>query len=327
MQRAREARNDTNEQGTRSRGLGKDALGAHAKSSHIRLCFGPTSDLLPILIARESWMGHMDVTFPSKKTLKKALKEPREEYVACVYPEQYKAEATGGWDWYYGEPGERFRGKQKRRAVSKEEGRSYLPSPRPERLKVLIGPIGPQKVYETNVGDTFNFGEAFAKGTREGWILDAGNKVQCLSWCPNVAGDYQYLAVAAPVRDEQKRAQNEGPSETHSAFERTGLYPAAIQIWAFKAERKEGEGLARLDVAVKPRLVQVICTDAGNVRRLAWCPSPREWREADKGDAERTSLGLLGGVWSDGTVKVLDVKVRNDAKDTEYGELLSIPCF
>ncbi|KLJ11423.1 hypothetical protein EMPG_09728 [Blastomyces silverae] len=142
---------------------------------------------------------------------------------------------------------------------------------------------------------------------REGWILNLGNKIQCVSWAPNCTGSSQYLAVAVPISGSQKQSLD-GISQGAPAFTPSPPYPSAIQIWSFEST-KEDSDVRQLDMTVKPRLRQVICTDAGDIRRLSWCPMGRDERGGDE-IVERVNIGLLAGVWGDGSVKVLDVQLN-----------------
>ncbi|PGH30577.1 hypothetical protein GX50_06660 [[Emmonsia] crescens] len=154
-----------------------------------------------------------------------------------------------------------------------------------------------------------------SRRNREGWILNLGNKVQCLSWAPNCTGTTQYLAVAVQISVLQKQSLD-GVSQGAPAFTPSPPYPSVIQIWSFESTKEEND-VRQLDMAVKPRLRQVICTDAGDIMRLSWCPMSRDKREGDE-TIEGVNIGLLAGVWGDGSVKVLDVQLNKLASETEY---------
>ncbi|EGE80194.1 transcription factor tfiiic complex subunit tfc6 [Blastomyces dermatitidis ATCC 18188] len=162
-----------------------------------------------------------------------------------------------------------------------------------------------------------------SRRNREGWILNLGHKVQCVSWAPNCAGSSQYLAVAIPISDSQKQSLD-GISQGAPAFTPSPPYPSAIQIWSFEST-KEDNDVRQLDMSVKPRLRQVICTDAGDIRRLSWCPMGRDERGGDE-IVESVNIGLLAGVWGDGSVKVLDVQLNKLASGTEYVQV-HVPAF
>ncbi|OJD19450.1 hypothetical protein AJ78_00624 [Emergomyces pasteurianus Ep9510] len=158
---------------------------------------------------------------------------------------------------------------------------------------------------------------------REGWILNLGGKVQCLSWAPNCEGTTQYLAVAIPISDKQKQSLD-GVPQGAPAFTPSPPYPSGIQIWSFESTKEEND-IRQLDMVVKPHLRQVICTDAGDIRSLSWCPMGRDKRSGG-GTVECVNIGLLAGVWGDGSVKVLDVQLNKIASETEYVQVHS-PAF
>ncbi|EGC40942.1 transcription factor tfiiic complex subunit tfc6 [Histoplasma capsulatum var. duboisii H88] len=162
-----------------------------------------------------------------------------------------------------------------------------------------------------------------SRRTREGWILNLGNKIQCVSWAPNCTGGSQYLAVAVPISGLQKQSLDLVP-QGPPAFMPSPPYPSAIQIWSFEST-KENSDVHQLDMAVKPRLRQVICTDAGDIRRLSWCPMGRDKREGDD-TVEGLNIGLLAGAWGDGSIKVLDVQLKKLTSETEYVQV-HVPAF
>ncbi|KAI5305875.1 hypothetical protein KEM56_003011, partial [Ascosphaera pollenicola] len=297
-----------------SRGLGKENA-LYSRSFQIKTSFGPYSDLIPVCLARDLWSGPMNSTFPSKKTLNKLLKGPSSDNPMSVYEEKLEEEATKGWDWYYDELGQKFRAKQQMATISEAEGRSFLPDEKSSPLGVLVGPVDSQQFHELQVGETMDFGTTFPKRTREGWILNVGSKVQCISWCPNTSGRFQYLAVAAPVLDHQKR-EMDASQRNANPFTPSPPHPAAVQVWRFAVVPGDGNGLKKLDMTTKPRLVKVICTKAGDVRRLAWCPSPRTWRSTNDSPEKTVNVGLLCGAWGDGTIKVFDIQLKSDAEET-----------
>ncbi|KAI5294155.1 hypothetical protein KEM52_004591 [Ascosphaera acerosa] len=248
--------------------------------------------------ARDLWLGAMDVTFPSRRTLDKLLSGPASDDPLSHYEEQMAKEATAGWDWYYVEPaGTAFRSNQQLSVIQADDAVNHLPPPQNPPMGVLVGPWKAQKYCTLQVGDALDFGTAFTDRCRQGWILNLGSKVQCLSWCPNVRGSTQYLAVAVPVHDGQL-PQDQQARRHGNAFSASAPHPAAIQIWAFAASPSDKPGVRGLDMSTRPKVLQVICTKAGDIRR---------------------NLGLLGGVWSDGTVKIIDVSIQDSFEsEREY---------
>ncbi|KAL1958271.1 hypothetical protein VTO42DRAFT_4779 [Malbranchea cinnamomea] len=348
---------------THSRGLVKTSH-HDSKFMQLKFTFGTSSnELLSMVHARDNWTGTWDLTFPSKDTLKAVRKNPTYGPGATfgVERELLKTESTKGWDWYYNEStGIPFRKRQRVERITSDLVQDYLPTDEKTEHTVIIGPAGSQKVYKLGRGQCFNFGEAWGstqlaskkkrgrpRGTqntaengstldnpsnlsnqiphtekiREGWILSLGNTVQALSWAPNCP-ETQYLAIVVPITDQQKAVISSHTGQT-PAFTPSPAYPSAIQIWSF--ESKDCDGLRRLDMESKPRLRMILCTDAGDIRRLCWCPMARNHRPGDETD-DSINIGLLAGIWGDGTVKVLDVALRKDAIETEMIRV-KIPAF
>ncbi len=252
-------------------------------------------------------------------------------------------EATAGWDWYYELGGkENLSQRQQTRYLTPEQAHTYMPQHTNSKQSFLMGPYGQQTLYTLEIGNVFNLADAWHRGDgvpgpsdgkgkarqgkREGWILNLGRKIQCLDWAPNQDGSVQFLAISTPcpapmTEMSQPQAQTE-PSKA-PAFTPAAPTPACVQIWAFSASTENGlEGC--LDMSRIPRLQMVICTEWGDVKHLKWCPTPRKRREIDGDD--NVALGLLAGIWGDGRVKVLDLRIKLDWNSpTQYGELFVPP--
>lgn len=317
---------------THSRGI-TNPLEHVGKSLHLQFSFGTDErDLLAILYARDRWSKGIDSGFPSRASLNAAQTQPDYMYGPTfgAEPEDVRMESTRGWDWYYdGEVGERFRKQQRLDKIDENEGhRTYMPAPKPGKHTVLIGPADGQKKFSLGQFESFNFGEAWGEsksGTkrkhREGWIINLGHKVQAMAWAPNQDGLVQYLAAVAPITDEQKTLYPDPLADKAAlAFRPSAPYPSALQIWTFKAERDDSLTKA-LDMEYKPRLRLALCAEWGDLRRIAWCPSPRAKRDEDDEDALK-GIGLLTGVWGDGCVRVLDIKTNRDPNTTEFCKLI-----
>ena len=64
-----------------------------------------------------------------------------------------------------------------------------------------------------------------------------------------------------------------------------------------------------------------LCPDWGDPRQLKFCSTPREERDGYGEDGHRLRLALLAGVWADGFVRVLDLRVDRRAEgdlETKY---------
>jgi transcription factor C subunit 6 len=132
------------------------------------------------------------------------------------------------------------------------------------------------------------------------------------------------MAVVAPISDEEKKIYHPAGSEPLSSFHPTPPYPCTLQLWEFKS-KKTGERTSTLDMDFEPQLRLGLCSDWGDLRRMAWCPMGRAKRNEDeKGDTEH--IGLLAGIWGDGTLRVLDIKIQRKSKKPEYCKIGSIKC-
>jgi transcription factor C subunit 6 len=260
-------------------------------------------DVLVYLQSRNLWM--QDTTFPTRWL------NARGEGGMAHFPGYTEAmrlnEGTKGWNWYYDRGGrEAMIRSQDPQLLSISDGVKYLPQGQ-DAHRFLMGPYGAQKLFVVKVRGSAPIAPAWqgehsakpkaAQEPRRGWILNVGSPVQCLDWAPNQDGDVQYLAVATLHQ----------PPPDHDdlgAFAPTQPFASSIQIWAFDVETKADEALISHR---SPKLMQVICTDWGAIRKLQWCPSARIVRDAvDKG---KISIGLLAGIWSDGHIRVLDIVV------------------
>lgn len=349
---------DVRPEDTHSRGIW-NPIEHVGKTTHIKLVFGTDDrDRLAMAYARDRWFRGVDSGFPSRASLNEAQTMSTYGCGATfgIHPDDAEKEATAGWDWYYEEDiGGRFRKRQRIEKINEDDARSkYLPRAGQRKHSVMVGPANARKTYELGQYDTINFGDAWGeikdrnkkgaaasedsetppsssrtsagsdksvenKKAREGWILNLGNRIQCLAWAPNQSGLTQYLAIVVPITQEQKDAYPK-PTEPKGApaFTPSEGTPAALQIWAFKA-KKDDSFTRKLDMSVPPKLRMVICTDWGDLRRIHWCPMPRQSREEDDEDVSK-NLGLLAGIWTDGRVRVLDIKLSRNPDSTEFCE-------
>lgn len=321
-----------------------------SKSLETRMNFGTDErDMLAIIYARQCWSGGLDTTFPTRRALDAASCLPGYQYGSTlgIAPEEAAMERTRGWDWYYdADIGGRFRKKQRLEKVEGSEARrTYMPRSKGKHT-VLAGPVDDQKAVELGHNQVFNFGEAWGKReaqkkdkrtskqkdtatserAREGWILNLGQKIQAMDWTPNQSGLFQYLAVSVPVSKEQRQSYPD-PLENQmpSTFKPSAPHPAALQVWEFKA-KKAGSLTKSVDMHFEPRLRLALCTDWGDLRRIAWCPMRRDARKED-GEGAMKSIGLLAGVWTDGSVRVMDVQMTRNSDDEEYCKHAWVPVY
>ncbi|KAJ5239784.1 hypothetical protein N7468_004403 [Penicillium chermesinum] len=328
-------RMDPNE--THSRGI-MDPKNHVSKFMHYISTFGSDDrDLGPIVHSRGRWRYSRDATFPSRVSLEQSRGEsdlPLGQTFGLSDADM-ENERTKAWDWYYSkETGEKFRTAQRTAKIKETDANlRYLPNPKPGMHTVLLGPSNAQTEYRLKCHDALDISEAWpdkkVKRTmpidakmREGWLISVGHKVNCMAWAPNQDGNFQYLAVASPITNEQK-AKVDGESDLKSSFRPSPPYPSALQIWEFKG-RKVASVTHTLDMSFQPRLRLVICSEWGDLRRMTWCPVDRESRSQDK-DGGFINLGLLATIWGDGKVRILDVKIRHNPHK-EYIHMTS-PAF
>ena len=309
------------------------------KTLHLQVAFGTDErDLLALVYARDRWSKGINSGFPSRASLNAALTAPGYTYGPTfgADPVDVKKESTRGWDWYYhGRSGEEVKKRQQVTKIDEDEARgTYMPHPKTGKHTVLLGPSNNQKQFTLAQYESINFGEAWdeketksrpaeeKRKTREGWILNLGQKVQAMAWAPHHDGLVQYLAIVSPINDNQKaRCFDPLADKAAPAFRPSAPYPSALQIWMFKA--KEEESYAKtLDMEFKPQLRLALCTEWGDLRRISWCPSPRDKRDEDEEDALE-NVGLLAGVYGDGCVRILDIKVSRDSDATELCKSIS----
>ncbi|KAL4873440.1 hypothetical protein BDV12DRAFT_78168 [Aspergillus spectabilis] len=309
------------------------------KSVHVQVTFGlDERDILAVLYARDRWGRGVDSTFPTRVSLDESgsLRDYTYGSTFGAEPEDMKRESTPSWDWYYGDgPGKWFRKRQRLEKITEMEARrTFLPAPKDGKHTVLVGPADDQMVFNLEQYDVINFGNAWGeaksrqeaqskkanaqlKKKRQGWILNIGQRVQCIAWAPNQSGLNQYLAVAAPISNEQKEPYPDPLKDYMApAFRESASYPCALQLWAFKAD-KSGKITKAIDMTFEPRLRSVLGTNWGDLRRMAWCPIAREPRDEDGEDVKR-NIGLLAGVWGDGYVRVIDIKISRDPNTTDF---------
>ena len=186
---------------------------------------------------------------------------------------------------------------------------------------IVLGPWKRQQRYELDYAQPLDFGLAWPQGANhqanaepdrpgretaahgrdhEGWLLNIGEKIQCLAWAPS-PGPTQYLAIATRC-PSQRRRRAPGPPPGPPAFHASPPYPAHIQIWAMESTSTPFTGIQSLEMNSSPKRVLVYGTDWGSIQQLEWSPSPPS-EEA----VGRRNWGLLGVLSSDGHVRVIHV--------------------
>ncbi|KAJ0424134.1 hypothetical protein BJY00DRAFT_277128 [Aspergillus carlsbadensis] len=316
------------------------------KSVHLQATFGlDERDILAALYARDRWTRGFDSTFPARISLDEAqtLRDYKYGSTFGVETEDLNKESTHGWDWYYSDgTGERLRKRQRIEPITEMEARqSFMPTPKEGKHTVFVGPANKQMAFTLDQYDVVNLGDAWGeakdgrttdsagykrlKKMRQGWIINVGQRVQAVAWAPNQSGLTQYLAVTAPISSEQKDNYPD-PLKDYAApaFRPSAPYPCALQLWAFKAD-KGGSITKSIDMSFIPKLRLVLGTRCGDLRRIAWCPIRRAPQDEDDEDVDKT-IGLLAGIYGDGYVRVIDVKMSRDPIRTDFYRV-DVPLF
>ncbi|KAJ5888057.1 hypothetical protein N7495_008098 [Penicillium taxi] len=312
-----------------------------SKWMHYILTYGSdVRDMSAVVHQRGRWRWARDATFPTRKTLN--MTEGDSDMLLGptfgVDLADVEREQTSGWDWYDQDVGAKLRNTQHIDTdINPLDARKhYLPRPKKGKHTLITGPVHDQKATTLGHHEYFDFGETWEKNSkgssattrlREGWMINIGHRMSCIAWMPHQNGLDQYLAVTAPITDQQKAEYHNSKIDPPTAFSPQPSYPTAIQIWKFQS-KETGFQTHDLDIKSNPELRLVVCTDWGDLRHMAWCPNDRAERDVDS-NSDTKGLGLLAGIWGDGKLRVLDIKIKtnqNRKKATEFVKITS-PVF
>ncbi|KAF9889979.1 hypothetical protein FE257_006853 [Aspergillus nanangensis] len=291
------------------------------KVIHLQSTFGvDEKNLLSVVYARDRWHKGIDSAFPTRASLNEAQTLPDYGYGLTfgVEPDEAIQERTRGWDWYYTDDvGGRLRKRQRTEHIDETEARQvYFLRPNREKHTVFIGPVNDQTRFDLGQQEVLNFGEAWGKVKNEPPATKETKE--------DGAAAKKYLAAVSPISDDQKEAYSPSKDSGSSAVLPSPPYPCVLQLWSFKAKRENSLTKA-LDMKSSPRLRLGLCTNWGDLRRIAWCPIPRDSRDEDEEEALK-NVGLLAGIWGDGYLRVIDVKLSRDPNTTEF-QKVQTPIF
>ncbi|KAF2398409.1 hypothetical protein EJ06DRAFT_513418 [Trichodelitschia bisporula] len=230
------------------------------------------------------------------------------------YPEEKrKKEVEEGWKWFDAVGCQAFSEHQSIVKLSPDEGEKLLPFSRAPEMAFIEGPIGEQKLFHLAPNSSVNIKEAWStdpkarRGT-EAWVINCGAEITSLQWIPNQPGLSQYLCVV--VNPKEYDEPEERDYENSLGFVPNKAFRTCAQIWEFKRlPCPEGQG-SRPDYTHPPVLRFVLSWDWGEVRWIKWCPVPRKLDTELQDGA--IHLGLMGGVWADGKLRVLEVAITPD---------------
>ncbi|KAL6243968.1 hypothetical protein RBB50_008837 [Rhinocladiella similis] len=298
---------------THSRGL--EPLNAKgAKSLVYRHIFGPdVDDLEDVLQARDTWLLGRDVTLPSRRTLSVALQRADQtrrgkesDSDANPLPSRLPESIVN-----------LILNRQVLQPIQDQElYERYLQRSKPSH-SIVLGPFGRQQQYPLGYNLPLDFGWAWPKVCdagqdqtsqtsqryHEGWLINAGEKINCLAWAPQQQ-DAQYLAIAARCTSYQRRLAG-GKENMRPAFHPSPPYPSAVQIWAFPTKPTSTSDIRTIAMNLKPKLCTVIGTEYGDIRAMRWCPSTQKPPATSLTGA--AFLGILAILSTDGSVHVLAI--------------------
>ncbi|KAF2852266.1 hypothetical protein T440DRAFT_421094 [Plenodomus tracheiphilus IPT5] len=288
----------------RTRGVA-DFSKAGGQEVRLKDLFGPDNDALgPILATRDYWYEQETLPLRRPGGCRRSFFES---------PESRAKEESSIRAWYAETGWNTFIQNQKTQILTAATGQKYMANDGAQALNVLWGAAQSPRVRTFEKGACVTVNEAFEDpDSRRGWMFYMGARIQDTQWAPNEEGNVQYIAVAVeqkPIGGWQPKPLEEPKAP---AFSATASYPASIQIWAFDMTSNEEDEPLR-----EPRLQQVICTDWGAPKQLRWSPI-KATETADNNEDTNEHIGLLAGIWSDGRVRILDVK-RPLAEDLEDG--------
>lgn len=291
-----------------TRGL-LDRVTRNAKGARRLYLFGPDpGDQEPALKARFKW-GE-EATLPSRKATLGGFGGFNPGFYRTEA--MRKKEAVEDWMWYDEEGGkEKFQSLQQCNTISEVEARNFMPTPAVDRRSFVMGPFKGQQLFSLEPGRSMKLQDAWqpdeanpeeaSMPQKNGFMLNLGDRVHCAEWAPNQPGNRQFLAVSTMPLKGRRPDSERFKEPTAPAFTPQQPYKSSIQIWEFAVGPDN-----YIDTDQPPQLRQVICTEWGDVRSLKWCPVPHKERPIEGG---KHHLGLLLGLWGDGSVRVLDVSV------------------
>lgn len=272
----------------------------------LRDLFGPENEALkPILETRDHWYEQETLPLRTPDGCRRSFFES---------PEGRAKEESAIRAWYAEVGWNTFIQNQKTEILTADLGRKYMVTDGPQALNVLWGSVKSPRVRAFKKGAYVNLNEAFPDSTsRRGWMFYMDARIQDAQWALNEDSTIQYLAVTV----EQKPMDTPQPKPLEQprapAFSASAPYRASIQIWAFDMSSNDENKTLK-----EPRLEQVICTNWGSPRQIRWSPIKATGPSEDPSEDDNEHIGLLAGIWSDGRVRILDVK-RPLAEDLEDG--------
>jgi transcription factor C subunit 6 len=291
-----------------SRGV-SESVQVLSREGRVIYAMGPgEEDLIAHVQVRDQWID--DATVPCRKQTKGRLGGGLA--YSPFYPEEKRRrEVDEEMAWYYAKGGREL---FKKGQVFTKVDKDFTPSHYTRSEDIVSGPINAQKLFDgRDFTDSWDLSEAYADTLKakdqQAWVFNAGARIQALEWCPNGFGTTQYLAISTSRSPSDAPTNGDVLAPAFTSLERQ---QQALQIWEVTA--LVGEKTASgIDFTKRPRLLQVFSTDWGHLKKMRWCPVP------DKEEPVRDRLGLLGTVFSDGSLRVFDMPLpKGDSEEVEY---------
>ena len=266
------------------------------------------------------WLS--DPVVPSRTNLDASANHYK-DHTASNGPDGNRVNALEWYSWHGGSA--RMQQAQEAQTVPTDDAPTYYPQRHPQH-KVVMGPVWKQSLFTLALDTALHLADTWAPARssdaptksvyeRDGWILNLGARVQCLAWAPSILDNTQHLAVSL---------WNPGPSEerARNAFDPAPPYNASIQIWAFYGLGTESS-CSRMDPDKRPALVHVLCAKWGMCVDMQWCPRAGS-AEGQEAQPEEVLLGPLATVWTDGYVRVLNMRIpKTHKKGLTHGMAVS----
>ncbi|SGY21577.1 BQ5605_C016g08254 [Microbotryum silenes-dioicae] len=183
--------------------------------------------------------------------------------------------------------------------VDEDEGEAGDDHELEEWVKIWVGPLfdkNEQQLVHLKRFETHRLDEYLPN--KPGHILNAGGPVSGLAWCPrpDPAPSTEYLAVSCFCSAEATLKMTKVPG------------PTMIQIWSLDTSDPSDISLVTSSSAeAQMNFEMALCVDQGDAWELKWCPRGGDRTKLMDHDETEESLGLLGGVFEDGSLAVFTV--------------------
>ncbi|QIW94848.1 hypothetical protein AMS68_000366 [Peltaster fructicola] len=159
----------------------------------------------------------------------------------------------------------------------------------------LIGAVANPKQCMLSAGECMSLQEVFTD-SRNGFVINTGERIQCLDWIPDQPGPHQYLAVATTTkRPDVVPCEDPDPP----AFTPSKSYQSLLQIWRLNV----------VDRSSTPRLKAILSSNFGGLKKFQFCPYQAR--------RDNASPLLLCGLWSDGGLRVIALPDISNGDETD----------